>query len=126
MDGQPKHKRMKPLNNNLILYRSNKFKNLSIILGVFLSIFLVSSYNSQDGSENSLVKSEIPNIEQNSIDKTISNENQSTKYHNFLASYFMQESSVKRENRKTEEKRSVFNNLKDLHHIITTGRQSLF
>lgn len=125
---------MKSLRSTLILYQSNIFKNTSIVLGVFLSVFLVSSFRSDDGlkavsgTQGDLkveqLEGEALNIDSDEILLT----KKSTKYHNFLASYFLQESSVKRTNKKEEEaqSRNILSNLKDFHNIITSKRSSLF
>jgi hypothetical protein len=119
---------MKPLSNILILYRSNTFRNISIVLGIFLSVFLINSFNvgdssNLDSSEQVLLESVVGDDDEK-VSEARLEEKYSAKYHNFLASYFLQESSVERSKKKTEEKRSLFSNLKDFHHVILSRKWS--
>jgi len=118
---------MKLLKSIAIFQRSSKFRNYSIVLGMILGFFLISSLRTGEVSftnipDETMVKSEF------SAADAIANESteQSTKYHNFLASYFLQESTVKRTARKKEERESVFTNFKDVHNIIVSRMWSIF
>ena len=132
MHGQPIHDIMKLLNDIVILYRSNRFRNYSIFLGVILSLFLVFSLRNDNitwkqSSINNLAAVE-QNIDEQSqkVVEVNPQEKYSSKYHNFLASYFLQESSVDRSKKKSEEKSNVISNLKDLHHLIISRSWSAF
>ena len=118
---------MKPLKSIIIFYRSNKFRNYSIMAGLFVSVLLISSLST---ANNSIMKIADQNLAQSkrlqASASVVKSPEQSTKYHNFLASYFLQESTVKRTVKKKEERESVFSNLKDVHKIIVSRRWSIF
>lgn len=123
---------MKPLSHQLLLYKSNGFKNLSIMLGVVLSFFIIVSFQTEESSSESNSKELAVQIddlsttglnveEQDDIVETTS-----TKYHNFLTSYFLQESSRERKSKRTEEKGQIISNLRDFRNIILSQALSLF
>ena len=102
---------MKPLTRTLNYMESNTFKNIIIVFGVALSIFTITSFESiSNPSENSFanegtqIQCEDKIGEENlAIDKSDINSSRKAKtHHNFIASYFIQESSIKRERRKRE------------------------
>jgi len=130
---QPIRNSMKPYNNILQLYRSIPIRNYSIILGVILSLFIVFSFRHDDAVLADSNRKDVNTVEQKSVEQNRNlnselnqQEKYSTKYHNFLASYFLQESSVDRSKKKTEEKKGLMNNLKDFHHLILSRSWSIF
>jgi len=132
LQGQPNHKSMKPINNILTIYKSNHFRNYSIVAGVILSLFIIFSFRIDNKITTQPNSGDLATIEQ-SVDEqntTVAEGNQqekySAKYHNFLASYFLQESSVDRSKKKSEEKRNVISNIKELHHLIISRSWSIF
>jgi hypothetical protein len=123
---------MKPLSHQLFLYKSNGLKNLSIVLGIFLSFIVISSFHSEELSSESNSRELAVQIDDSST-KDLNAEEQaalaetnSTKYHNFLTSYFLQESSRARKSKRTEEKGQIISNLRDFRNIIVSQGLSLF
>ena len=130
---QPIRNSMKPFGNILQTYKSIPFKNYSVILGIILGLFIVFSFRNDDAVLAKFNWKDINTVEQNSgeqnqeLDNAMNQqEKYSTKYHNFLASYFLQESSVDRSKKKTEERQGLMNNLRDFHHLILSRSWSVF
>jgi ATP phosphoribosyltransferase regulatory subunit HisZ len=123
---------MRPLRDQLLFYASNQIRNLSIILGVILSFCIVFSFLSEEASmesnsmELAIQIDDLSTAGVNAQEHAVLMETSSTKYHNFLASYFMQESSRERKSKTPEEKGEIINNLRDLKSIIASGGLSLF
>jgi len=125
---------MKPLSHQLLLYKSNGFKNLSILLGIFLSFFITSSFQSEESlsseSNSQELAVQIDDLSTQGLvdveEQAVKPETTSTKYHNFLTSYFLQESSKERKNKRSEEKGQVISNLRDFRNIILSQGLSLF
>jgi ATP phosphoribosyltransferase regulatory subunit HisZ len=123
---------MRPLRDQLLFYASNQIRNLSIILGVILSFCIVFSFLSEEASlesnsmELAIQIDDLSTAGVNAREQAVLMETSSTKYHNFLASYFMQESSRERKSKTPEEKGEIINNLRDLKSIIASGGLSLF
>lgn len=123
---------MKPLSHQLLLYKSNRFKNLSIMLGVVLSFFIIVSFQTEESSSESNpleLATQIDDLSTTGLnveEQAAIEETTSTKYHNFLTSYFLQESSRERKSKRTEEKGQIISNLRDFRNIILSRGLSLF
>lgn len=124
---------MKTYNRILILYRSNKFRNTLLAAGICLSVFLISSF--RVGSDATIEFSTNESVMTLDQDVTAQSEvlaaqatsdQKSIKYHNFLTSYFLQESSFKRISKRSGEERELFSGVKNFHNIIISKALSLF
>jgi len=121
---------MSQMNNttyNQIKPIANYFKNLVIILGVFLSLLTFTSFNNwgksvdtqDDGKVENLIVSNAGSDQKNGNELTVSKNEQKLKaHHNFIASYLLQESTFSRKSEKNKEQSNLFTNLKQIHKII--------
>lgn len=99
-----------------------------IVFGVCLSLFTITSYNSLSNSSQSssninesLATDEnvAQHEELNNIENTGPIADQKLKtHHNFIASYFLQESSIKREKKTSKEREEFIGQFIQLHKII--------
>lgn len=93
---------------------------------------MVSSVGIEDGPRKNSASPEVEVVQQNEmvsnteLKDTKQQDKYSVKYHNFLTSYFLQESSVERTNKKSEEKGQFMSRVKDFHSIIISRKWSLF
>ena len=124
---------MKSSNKISILYSSNKFRNVLLIFGVCVSIVLISSFRNSNQTNPELVAQFAQLSIEAGLDSFSDEENQdalsdpkSVKYHNFLASYFLQESSVERTSKRSGEDRELLSSLKGFHNIIISKTLSYF
>ena len=124
---------MKPLGYKLQLYKSKQFKNLSILFGIFLSTAIISSFQLEESffadyksQESDIQINQAQASKSEMVEQKVQDEKNSTKYHNFLASYFLQESSKARKSKRTEEKGQVISNLRDFRNVIVSRSLSLF
>ena len=118
---------MKISNRKLNFFGSNTFKSMVIVFGMCLSLFCITSFDSISGTmeiaDNGVnpEMTEVKLVEQQAIQKDKSSfphEQKVKTHHNFIASYLLQESSVKRENKKTNNKQNIVGHLVQLHKII--------
>jgi len=126
---------MKPLKRTLNYLDSNTFKNMIIVFGVALSLFTITSFesisnpsvNSMTGDKSQTQCDEKINEENSAIQKTDINVSKKAKtHHNFIASYFLQESSIKRERKKSEEGVDHMSRILQLQKIIISSTLALF
>jgi hypothetical protein len=124
---------MKPISHHLPLYKSKQFKNLSIVIGICLSFGLFTTFQVDQSFISDFNVSESRLINANtstSIDEVFVQDTQveknSTKYHNFLASYFLQESSKERKSKRSEEKGQIISSLRDFRNVIISRGLALF
>ena len=126
---------MKSSNQEHIFQRTNRFKNLVILFGVCLSLFMILSFNNWIMVTQASVAQEVQKFEedkpegqlQNTKEIAVAQRNIKFKtHHNFIASYLLQESSFKRKNKKSEEHQNFVSHLKQLHKIIITQTLRLF
>lgn len=106
---------------------TNYFKNLVIVVGVFLSLLTFTSGNNweiyindeADGKAGKLIVSNAGSDQNNGKELTDSKNEQKLKtHHNFIASYLLQESTFSRKSEKNKEQSNFFTNLKQIHKII--------
>lgn len=104
---------------------SNTFKNSVIVFGMCLSLFTITSFDgiSESRKSNSkIVAQESDNSDQQELlrpDQSDSKQVQKQKAsHNFIASYLLQESSTKREDKKSNSEGKIINHLFHLQKII--------
>ena len=126
---------MKSSNQEHIFQRTNRFKNLVIVFGVCLSLFMILSFNNWIMVTQATVAQEIQKSEnvkpegqlQKAKEIAVVKSNLKLKtHHNFIASYLLQESSFERKNTKSEEQQNLVSRLKQLHKIIITQALRLF
>lgn len=124
---------MKPLSHHLPLYKSKEFKNLSIVIGICLSFAIISSFQVDQSfiSDFNVSESRLnSDISSANLDEAFVQDAQveknSTKYHNFLTSYFLQESSKERKSKRSEEKGHIMSSLRDFRSVIVSRGLSLF
>lgn len=108
-------------------FGSNTFKNMIIVFGMCLSLFTITSFDFISGTREIVDNSDNPemteviSVEKQALqgDKSSSPNEQKVKTHyNFIASYLLQESSVKRETKKTSNEQNIVSHLLQLHKII--------
>lgn len=123
---------MKALKNISILYNSNKFRNISIIIGVGVSLFLISSFRNSSQTVSDPVLHVVQmsvNLDQDGFPEEMKEaqiDHKSTKYHNFLTAYFLQESSIERTRKKNGEQKELFAGLKNFHNVIVSRALTFF
>lgn len=108
---------------------SNNAKNYIIAFGVIISLFLITSFDHGRSAVAPIVE-----IDQPQIETLISADNyqtekisiEATSYHNFLASYFINESSVERQRRVVKEKKPLFSGLKRIQKSIVALSHHFF
>jgi hypothetical protein len=98
-----------------------------------VSLIIISSFRNSNQTSSDVVSqfaqfsiedgmasfSEVENQE-------ISSDHKSVKYHNFLASYFLQESSVERTTKRNGEEKELLSGLKGFHNVIISKTLSYF
>jgi hypothetical protein len=107
-----------------------------IIVGVCVSLFLVSSFRNSNQTNSDLVSQFTSfNYEEEMADivgvpaeknQDMLSSHKSVKYHNFLATYFLQESSVERTSKLRGEEKELFAGLKGFHNVIIAKTLSYF
>ena len=126
---------MKSSNQEHIFQRTNRFKNLVIVFGVCLSLFMILSFNNWISSTEASVAQDIQKLEEIKPERQLQNTKEIAvvkgnlklkTHHNFIASYLLQESSFERKNTKSKEQQNLVGHLKQLHKIIITQALRLF
>ena len=119
---------MKTSNHILAFLDSNKFKNFVIVFGLCLSLFTITSFDSVSGERSTEIDEEqvdcLPldadevKAEATPAKVEAKKEKKTKTYHNFIASYLLQESSVDRQNKKKEKETTIIGNLAELRRMI--------
>ena len=127
---------MKPLTNTLKFLESNTAKNMIIVFGVALSIFTITSFESVSNTNKDLsAKEEVkqPNTEEmevvgetDSEKPSVINSKKSKTHHNFIASYFLQESSIKRERKTADSEVGTVGKILHIHKMLMSAVVSSF
>ncbi len=108
---------------------TNRFKNYIIALGVCLSFLTFTSFN--NWNQSSPVINDQNEVGLQMDDKTNQQESKEAltdngskpvvnSHHNFIASFLLQESSIKRTSNREKELKGVFSSIKQLHKLIIT------
>lgn len=119
---------MKFLNRTFGYLDTNSFKNMVIVFGVCLSLFTITSYDSlsnsfqsssisSDGLTTDEIVAQQEDLENTDNTGPITEQKLKT-HHNFIASYFLQESSIKREKKTSKEREEFIGQFLQLHKII--------
>lgn len=125
----------KPSYHKHTLQKANRFKNLVILFGVCLGLFMILSFNSWISVTQASVAQEIQKPDENKPEEHLQNIDEISvaqrnlkikTHHNFIASYLLQESSFERKNKNSEEHRNLISQLKQLHKIIISQAFRLF
>lgn len=120
---------MKILNTKNKFLNSESFKNMIIVFGMAISLFTITSFDTisqadasaknienQEFHENATVSQADSNYQSNAT-----KDDQKLKtHHNFIASYLLQESSVKRNAKKADTEGNFVGGILRLHKIIIT------
>lgn len=126
---------MKPLTNTLKFLDSDTAKNVIIFFGFVLSIFTITSFDSFSNSEKEFSVNEIQqslidqkgDIEEAMLDNaSVNNSKKAKTHHNFIASYFLQESSIKRERKTPDNEVGTAEKILYLHKILMSAVISSF
>ena len=128
-DGRITMVHMKILNSKNRFLKSELFKNMVIVFGMALSLFTITSFDTISQADTSSDKLESHQVDERTAisqvksdyqsDVLTDNQKQKT-HHNFIASYLLQESSVKRKTTKSENDGNFVNSILRLHKIIIT------
>jgi len=114
---------------------SNTFKNMVIVFGMAISLFTIISFDSVSQADATSTNIENQEINENSIvsqarlnDETNTSESEQKlkTHHNFIASYLLQESSVKRKSKKPKVQGDLIGHIIHLHKIILTKAVGFF
>ena len=129
---------MKDLNKTVTVLSSNTFKNSIIAFGFCLSIFTITSFDNLSAQTENTFAEHI-NAEQmvesnlgesnssGAITNTQQSEDQQLRTHrNFIASYFLQESSVKRDKKREDKQGDVIGHLLQLPKVVFKNAISVF
>lgn len=134
-DGRITMLHMKILTNNPKFLNSDTFKNIIIVFGMALSLFTITSFDTftqaetgtnqienQEADENLLVSQ--ADLGSQSI--AVKDDQKQKTHHNFIASYLLQESSVKRKAKKPRLEENFIGSILRLHKTIITKAMGSF
>lgn len=129
---RPNYNEMKLNIKTSNLYNSGNFRRLTVGLGVMMSFFLLMNFHSGqtslddflpiDGNSSAASIMETGTMSQFHLEDM----NQTGKYHNFLASYFIQESSCERISNRDEQDMNKMVSFSSFRTLILTGAMSFF
>ena len=120
---------MKKIRFNTGFLDSNFFKNAVITFGMCLSLFTITSFDSVSGKDHpsqqaaSMEQSADSNSNQQesrSLTDQPAKQNVQKTHHNFIASYLLEESSAKKEEKNPESEIKILGQLLQLHKTIVT------
>ena len=126
---------MKKFINNLKFLNSDVFKNMVIVFGMALSLFTITSFDTishagagSETIENQVIeKTDVVSQTELNNQPDISIASQKTKtHHNFIASYLLQESSVKRQPKKSEVEENFIGDILKIHKVIISRSLRFF
>ena len=113
---------MKIFRNDPGFLESNRFKNYVIIFGMCLSLFTITSFDSVSYDRSAETKE--TKVEQHDAkcqQAKISQSNKQKTHHNFIASYLLEETSAKKEEKESGTELKFFSKLLQLHKTIFTN-----
>lgn len=107
---------------------THRFRNLVIIFGTCLGLFMISSFDNWKPSDEASVDNSNQELNASKLEiqtsfTEVKASQQASKlktHHNFIVSYLLQEHSNERDSKKSKDRTDFLSNLRQLHTIISS------